>query len=70
VAEYGIHLTPWEQITNVDALILAVSHTAYVDMGVPKLLTLLRAPSDGVLIDVKACLDPRAIPPTIAYWRL
>jgi hypothetical protein len=41
-----------------------------VEMGVTKLLGLLRAPSNGVLIDVKACLDPKAIPPTIAYWRL
>lgn len=70
VAEYDIHLTPWDQIRNLDAIILAVSHTAYLEMGVPKLLTLLRAPSDGVLVDVKACLDPTAIPPTLAYWRL
>lgn len=70
VAEYGIHLMPWEQITNVDALILAVAHTAYLDMGAPKLLAVLRAPSEGVLIDVKACLDPKTIPPAIAYWRL
>ena len=70
VAEYGIHLMPWEEITNVDALILAVAHTAYLDMGAPKLLAVLRAPSEGVLIDVKACLDPKTIPPAIAYWRL
>lgn len=68
--EYKIHLLEWNKIINVDAVILAVSHRAYLDMGLSKMLAPLRKKSQGVLIDVKACLDPTLVPPGVRYWRL
>ncbi len=68
--EYGLHLSDWHKLTDMDAIVLAVSHRAYLDMGLTKLLSPLRKRVQGVLIDVKACLDPKTIPSSIAYWRL
>jgi UDP-N-acetyl-D-glucosamine/UDP-N-acetyl-D-galactosamine dehydrogenase len=70
VAEYGIHLSEWEDIKNVDGMILAVSHSAYFEMGAQKLLKLLRNPQEGVLIDVKCMFDKDAFPKSLKYWRL
>lgn len=70
IAEYGIHLTEWDEIKHVDGVILAVSHRAYAEMGLLKLLKLLRNPQDGVVIDVKSVLDMGSLPKSIRYWRL
>lgn len=68
--EYGIHLHEWKELKNMDAIVLAVSHQAFLDMGLPKLLSPLRSKNSGVLVDVKACLTPSDIPKGVAYWRL
>jgi len=70
VEEYGIHLSPWEQVENVDGLILAVPHRAYTEMTVKELLKPLRSLQEGVVIDVKWLLDRSQLPPSLFYWRL
>ena len=70
VAEYGIHLRQWNDLKNVDGLVLAVAHRAYTEMGLRELLKPLRNPQDGVVIDVKSLLDPAQLPKTLKYWRL
>lgn len=70
VAEYGIHLCEWGNIRNVDGVILAVAHRAYMEMGTEKLLSLLRSRDRGVVIDVKSSLDQSKIPHSLQYWRL
>lgn len=70
VEEYGIHLSPWGQVENVDGLILAVPHRAYADMTVQELLKPLRSLQEGVVIDVKWLLDHSKLPPSLLYWRL
>lgn len=70
VHEYGIHLVGWEQIKDVDGLILAVAHRTFLDRPLSSLLQPLRSPKGGVLIDVKSALDPQTVPPTLKYWRL
>jgi UDP-N-acetyl-D-galactosamine dehydrogenase len=70
VEEYGIPLSAWEDIKNVDGLILAVSHQAYIKMGLQALLKPLRSQRGSVVVDVKACLDQKTLPPTVRYWRL
>src|SRR5262245_5534223 len=37
IAEYGIYLSEWGAIKNVDGVVLAVSHRAYREMGVAQL---------------------------------
>src|SRR5215813_10216109 len=70
VAEYGIYLSDWNAIKNVDGVVLAVSHRAFLEMGVQKLLKLLRSPQQGVVVDVKGIFDKQAFPTSLKYWRL
>lgn len=70
VAEYGIHLSKWDAIKNMDGVILAVSHHAYTEMGSSKILKLLRNQQEGVVVDVKSALDKETFPKSIKYWRL
>jgi len=70
VAEYGIHLSKWDDLRDIDGIIVAVAHRGYVDMGLQKLLKPLRSQRDGVVIDVKCLLDQAKLPKTLKYWRL
>jgi UDP-N-acetyl-D-galactosamine dehydrogenase len=68
--EYGVTLTPWEQIpTAADAIVAAVSHREFLAMPLEQLLGKLRA--SGVFIDVKAAYDRAAIRTAgFRLWRL
>jgi UDP-N-acetyl-D-glucosamine/UDP-N-acetyl-D-galactosamine dehydrogenase len=67
-AEYGIRLSPWEALDDLDAMIYAVGHRQYTEMGQEALLRRVRTP--GVVVDVKSVLDPEQIPAGLAYWSL
>ena len=56
--EYGVSLTPWEQLEPAAAVVLAVAHRPYQERPLAELLGKL-APQ-GVFTDVKACLDTEA----------
>ncbi len=66
--EYGIKLCDWDELNNLDALILAVGHDAYVKDG-PKAL-LDRMAKGAVFIDVKSMLEPSDVEPEFSYWSL
>jgi UDP-N-acetyl-D-galactosamine dehydrogenase len=66
--EYGIELCPFERLSQLDALIVAVAHKQYVELGQKALCGLLR--DRGVLIDVKSVLEPTRCERGIAYWSL
>ena len=66
--EYGIKLTKWEDIRNLDGLIVAVGHKAYKEMGQEKLLSLVR--HGGVVVDAKSMLKPAEMDRGIKYWSL
>jgi UDP-N-acetyl-D-galactosamine dehydrogenase len=66
--EYGIQLTDWHHLSQLDAMIFAVSHQAYLKMPREQLLACVR--SDGVVMDIKSSLDPATMPPNITYWSL
>jgi len=70
VAEYGIHLQQWKDLTNLDGLVIAVAHRVYAEMGLQELLKPLRSQQEGVVIDVKCLLDQTKLPKTVKYWRL
>ena len=70
VAEYSIHLQSWNDLTNIDGLIIAVSHRSYAEMDLQELLKPLRSQQKGVVIDVKCLLDQAKFPPSLTYWRL
>jgi UDP-N-acetyl-D-glucosamine/UDP-N-acetyl-D-galactosamine dehydrogenase len=67
--EYGIGLTPWDQLPQGCALVAAVSHKAYKDMGLPKVLSKLKP--GGVFTDVKSAYEPATITQAgFKLWRL
>lgn len=66
--EYGIKLSPLSEMERMDAVILAVSHRQYLEMGQSKILSHVR--DGGVIIDVKSVLDPSKMERGIRYWSL
>jgi UDP-N-acetyl-D-galactosamine dehydrogenase len=52
--EYGVKLSPLEEMARLDALVLAVSHKWYLDLGHERLASMVR--DGGVIVDVKSAL--------------
>ncbi|HWN66121.1 MAG TPA: nucleotide sugar dehydrogenase [Haliangium sp.] len=65
--EYGVTLSPWEDMKDLDAVIYAVAHSFYKDQGIEKLLARVRP--GGAVVDVKSQIDPRTVVGH-AYWSL
>ena len=63
--EYGIHLSQWEEIRDLDAIVCAVRHDFY---KLQPLADKLR--TGGVLVDVKSAIDPATLPSYVNYWSL
>jgi UDP-N-acetyl-D-galactosamine dehydrogenase len=68
VHEYGLKLTALEEFKNLDALIFAVSHKNYVEMGAQKILGCVK--DRGVFVDVKSSFDASKMERGIRYWSL
>jgi UDP-N-acetyl-D-galactosamine dehydrogenase len=68
VHEYGLRLSSLEEFTKLDALILAVSHKQYLEMGAPKLCSFVR--DGGIFVDVKSALDASKMDRGVRYWSL
>jgi UDP-N-acetyl-D-galactosamine dehydrogenase len=66
--EYGLTLSPLEELADLDALIVAVSHKAYVAMGTDKLCARVRP--GGIVVDVKSVVEPARVPDGLRYWSL
>jgi len=68
--EYGISLTPWDQLPgNADAIVAAVSHHEYMAMPLTELTAKLC--KGGVFTDVKSAYDPVAVRAAgFNLWRL
>ncbi|WP_414571150.1 nucleotide sugar dehydrogenase [Nostoc sp. CCY 9925] len=66
--EYGIDLVDWHNLSDLDGVILAVSHQAYLNMPCEQLLNCLRP--GGVLMDIKSIFSQATLPPHIHYWSL
>lgn len=71
--EYGVLLTPLEEIRDVDCIILAVAHNEFKSMGIEELDRLYKKQDNNkkVLIDVKSILNKKVIEEAgYRYWRL
>jgi len=67
---YGIQLRELETITDVDAVVLAVTHSPYKKLGIEEISGLCVG-QEPILIDVKGLFSPaEAEEKKIAYWRL
>ncbi|OIP29944.1 MAG: hypothetical protein AUK47_26375 [Deltaproteobacteria bacterium CG2_30_63_29] len=67
-AQRGIVLATWDDLTDLDAVVLAVPHRQYLERGVGFLIQALRRA--GVLFDVKAVFEPHTVPEPLTYWSL
>ncbi|SDF57875.1 nucleotide sugar dehydrogenase [Thalassobaculum litoreum] len=64
----GIELVTPETLTDLDVLILASPHRAFLDSGASGLGARLRP--GGLLVDIKSVLIPADLPPGLRYWSL
>lgn len=67
--EYGIHLTPYEELKPADAAIYAVPHESYVNKGWNLFGDVLKH-GKGIVVDVKSKLDKTSCPGNVTLWRL
>jgi UDP-N-acetyl-D-galactosamine dehydrogenase len=66
---FGIYLSPWDAMTDLDAMILAVGHHAYRQTPLKEFLKHLN--TDGCISDIKSILDILEVRKSgIHYWRL
>ncbi len=67
--EYGVELTPWDQLPAADAIVAAVAHREYANLGMQDFSSKL-VPG-GAFIDVKAAFDRGQIEAAgYRLWRL
>jgi UDP-N-acetyl-D-galactosamine dehydrogenase len=63
--EYGIELLPREDLTDLDAVVLAVPHTSLEKVAVD-----LLGGRTSLLVDVMWGVEPSSVPDGTRYWRL
>ncbi len=67
--EYGIKLLDWDEIPACDAMVVAVAHKRFIDMGVGVFAD--KMVDHGCFIDVKSCFDESALRAKgLSVWRL
>ena len=67
--EYGIGLTPWDKLPKAEAIVAAVAHKEYLDMGIAQIAAKLKP--NGIFADVKCAYVPAEVTATGAkLWRL
>jgi UDP-N-acetyl-D-galactosamine dehydrogenase len=69
-AYYGLDLVAENELVGVDAVVVAVLHGAYKQMGLARIADLCPN-GNPILVDVKGAFEPAAAAQAgIAYWRL
>jgi UDP-N-acetyl-D-galactosamine dehydrogenase len=69
IKEYDIELVDWEDIIDMDTIVLAVAHQHYRDMSAEQYAQILDL--NRLIIDVKSVLDKEAFSQVdIRVWRL
>ena len=67
--EYGLMLTPWDELPRADAIVSAVAHRALRERSVDELAAKLMP--NGVYVDVKSQVDAAALRSRgVRVWRL
>ena len=67
--EYGVSLTSWDKLPKAGAMVAAVAHKEYAEMGVGALAE--KIVSGGVFTDVKSFYDPAQLQAAgLSVWRL
>ncbi len=66
--EYGVRINPWDELTGLDAMVLAVPHRDFIGRPLEELLQPLK--NGGLLFDLKSVVDPSSVRPDLKYWSL
>jgi UDP-N-acetyl-D-galactosamine dehydrogenase len=66
--EYGIRLSPMEDLRGLDGLVFAVGHARFREGGLDPLLACLNP--NAVFVDVKSAFSSAPIPDGVTYWSL
>ena len=66
--EYGITASGWDELQSLNALILAVPHSEYGELGAERLGGLVE--DGGLFVDIKSKFRPEALRPDLVYWSL
>ena len=66
--EYGISLSGMDELRSVNALILAVPHAAYGEVGPERLCGMVE--DGGIFVDIKSKFGPERLRPDLVYWSL
>ena len=67
-SEYGIELVREDEMRDLDAVVLAVAHGAYLEKGAPYFLACLKG--SGIFVDVKSQFPEMGRSGRISYWSL
>ena len=73
MCEYGITLTPFEDVKDADCVIVAVAHNEFKTLSLDEIKSLFKECDDGqkVLIDVKGLYKVSELEASgLRYWRL
>lgn len=69
--EYGLETVPMEELHDLEAVILAVSHDEYKSFGPDEIKALFKDRDKAIVIDVKGFFDRKELKDSsITYWRL
>lgn len=69
--EYGITLVEQDKLTELDAIILAVPHEEFKNMGADTFKSFYNSDDKAIFLDIKAFCDPGAMRAAgFQYWRL
>lgn len=66
--EYGITAAGWDELHSLNALILAVPHTAYDELGTDRLCQMVE--EGGLFADIKSKFKPETLRRDLVYWSL
>ena len=64
----GIELSSWEDLRELDAVVVAVAHQEFLARPVSEFVEHLR--KGGVFIDVRSKFDTATERPDLTYWSL
>jgi UDP-N-acetyl-D-galactosamine dehydrogenase len=67
--EYGITLTPYDELQPASAVICAVPHRKFLEEGWG-LITSCLVDRSGIVFDIKSKLDASKRPDSVELWRL
>ena len=68
VGEHGVELSSIDEFQDLHAIVLAVPHSAYEEIGAGGIDRMLGA--NGIFVDVKSRISPELLREDICYWSL